>query len=202
MEEPINRSIAFFDTQFCRQVKEGDFALNPFEELALPYLHGRVLDLGCGLGNLTIQAARRGCTILALDGSAHAIEHIRSVAAAERLPIEAVTADLTTYEISADFDVTVSIGLLMFLKRDRARQLLSEIQRHVVPGGYAIINVLIEGTTFLKMFEPGHYYLFGHDELQDSFAGWEMLESRYNDFVAPGQTVKMFTTVVARKPRL
>jgi hypothetical protein len=25
--------------------------------------------------------------------------------------------------------------------------------------------------------EPGRYYLFGHDELQDGFAGWEILES-------------------------
>jgi len=50
------------------------------------------------------------------------------------------------------------------------------------------------------MFEPTQYYLFGHAELQDSFAGWETLESRYHNFDAPGQTVKMFTTVVANKP--
>lgn len=88
----------------------------------------------------------------------------------------------------------------MFLKRDRARELLSEIHQDVRPGGYVITNVLIEGTTFFEMFEPGHYYLFGRDELADTFAGWEMVESRYNNFEAPGLTVKMFTTVVARKP--
>jgi tellurite methyltransferase len=201
MAEPTNRGIEFFDTQFQRQIRDYEFVLNPFEESVLPYLSGRVLDLGCGLGNLTIEAARRGCSVLALDASAHAIERIRSVAASESLSVEATVADLVTYQISEDFDVIVSIGLLMFLKRDRARELLSEIHRHVRPGGNAIINVLIEGTTFLEMFEPGHYYLFGHDEIQDSFAGWQILESKYNNFEAPGQTVKMFTTVVARKPR-
>jgi tellurite methyltransferase len=199
MATTSNRSIEFFDTQFQRQIRESEFVLNPFEEFALPYMRGRVLDLGCGLGNLTIEAARHGCSVLALDGSANAIERIRSVAAAERLSVDAAVADLTTYQISGDFDVVVSIGLLMFLKSGRAGELLNEIQRHVAPGGYAIINVLIEGTTFLEMFEPGHYYLFGLDELQDGFAGWELRESRYDNFEAPGQTVKMFTTVVAKK---
>ena len=48
------KPIAFFDTQFQRQVRESDFALNPFEQLALDYIAGTVLDYGCGLGNLSI----------------------------------------------------------------------------------------------------------------------------------------------------
>ncbi|MEK6320935.1 MAG: class I SAM-dependent methyltransferase [Acidobacteriota bacterium] len=199
MTKTSNRSTEFFDTQFHRQIRDGEFALNPFEELVLPYLHGRVLDLACGLGNLTIEAARRGCSVLALDASPNAIERIRRVAAADGLSIEATVADLTLYQLSGDFDAIVSIGLLMFLKGGRALELLSEIQRHVRPGGCAIINVMIEGTTYLEMFEPGHYYLFDHDEIHDSFAGWEILESKYDNREAPGQTVKMFTTVVARK---
>lgn len=200
MAEAINRSIEFFDAQFQRQVRDGDFTLNLFENLALPYLRGRVLDLGCGLGNLALEAARGGCSVLALDASANAIEHIRSAAAAEGWSLEATVADLTTCQIGEDFDVIVSIGLLMFLNRDRARELLSEIQGHVRTGGNAIINVLIEGTTYLEMFEPEHYYLFGRDELLESFNGWKILESRYDNFEAPGQTLKRFTTIVARKP--
>jgi len=200
MAELINRSIEFFDAQFQRQVQEGDFTLNPFERLSLPYLRGQVLDLGSGLGNLTIEAARNGCSVLALDASPNAIERIRSVAAADGLAIEAILADLTRYQITEDFDVIVSIGLLMFLERSRAQELLRDIHQHVRPGGSAIINVLIEGTTYLGMFEPTQYYLFGHSELQSSFDGWEILESTYHNFEAPGKTVKMFTTVVARKP--
>ena len=55
-----NRSIDFFDDQFRRQIGARDFSLNPFEHAALPFLKGRVLDLGCGLGNLAIAAARNG----------------------------------------------------------------------------------------------------------------------------------------------
>ena len=196
----MNRSVDFFDTQFERQVRAGDFALNPFEQLALQFLRGRVLDLGCGLGNLAIEAARRGCSVVALDASVHAIERIRKVAGAEALPVEAKVADLATYRITEDFDVIVSIGLLMFMESFCARQLLNEIQSHVKPDGLAIINVLIEGTTYLDMFEPGRYYLFGRNELRDQFVEWDLLESKYDSFDAPGSTVKWFATVVARKP--
>ncbi len=198
----MNRSVDFFDSQFKRQIAGGDFALNPFEKLALPFLRGRVLDLGCGLGNLSIEAARRGCSVLALDASVNAIKRIREVAAAYGLPIEAEVADLANYRIVDDFDVIASIGLLMFMERSCAHRLLNEIQSHVKPGGLAIINVLIAGTTYLDMFEPGHFYLFGENELTERLAGWNLLETRCDSFEAPGSTVKRFATVVARKIKL
>jgi hypothetical protein len=54
-------------------------ALNPFEEAALPYLTGRVLDLGCGLGNLGVAVAICGCEVVAVDASPIAIEHLSQV---------------------------------------------------------------------------------------------------------------------------
>jgi len=53
-----NRSVEFFDAQFQRQVQDGDYQLNPFETLALNYLKGEILDLGAGIGNLSLEAAR------------------------------------------------------------------------------------------------------------------------------------------------
>jgi tellurite methyltransferase len=195
----MNRSVDFFDAQFERQIRGGDFALNPFEKLALPYLCGRVLDLGCGLGNLAIEAGRRGCQVLALDASVSGVANIRNIAEAENLSVNAEVADLASYRITENFDVIVSIGLLMFMESSQAHRLLNEIRSHVGPDGLAIINVLIEGTTYLDMFEPGRYYLFGENELTDRFSEWNLLESRYDSFDAPGSTVKKFATVIARK---
>ena len=48
------RSVEFFEQQFRRQVQAKEFVLNPFEMLAVDYLSGDVLDLGCGLGNLSL----------------------------------------------------------------------------------------------------------------------------------------------------
>ena len=70
-------SIQFFDKQFAEQSRTGGCKLNPFELAAIPYLKGRVLDYGCGMGNLAFAAAERGCDVLALDASPAAIRHIQ-----------------------------------------------------------------------------------------------------------------------------
>lgn len=56
--DSLSHSIHFFETQFRQQVADGALHLNPFETLALPFLRGRVLDYGCGLGNLAVAAAQ------------------------------------------------------------------------------------------------------------------------------------------------
>ncbi len=74
-------SIEFFDRQFARQVGEPDIGLNPFEQSALPQLRGHVLEYGCGMGQLALAAARAGCSVVALDASAVAIQRLQRVAA-------------------------------------------------------------------------------------------------------------------------
>lgn len=198
----VNDSVKFFDAQFQQQTRDHDFRLNPFELAALPYLHGRVFDYGCGLGNLAFAAAERGCSVLALDASPAAIAHIKRRAAAEALPVQAALADLRNHELDEDFDAVVSIGLLMFFDCPTAFRALSNLQSHVRAGGVAVVNVLIEGTSYLDMFEPKGHCLFSRTELASRFAGWSMLRSEFSDFEAPGERNKAFATVIARKPRV
>ena len=195
-----DRSIEFFDEQFARQIRDHDFQLNPFEQMALPHLHGRVLDFGCGMGNLALAAARRGCSVVALDASAAAIARLREVAAAESLAIAAAQADLRDYPIGENFDTVVSIGLLMFFDCPTALRALAELQAHVKPGGTGIVNVLVEGTTYLDMFDAGGHCLLHREELERRFARWTILASEFSDYPAPGGRIKSFATLIARKP--
>lgn len=194
-----NRSVDFFERQFQEQIARQDFNLNPFEELALRHLRGTVLDLGCGLGNLALAAARRSHRVVAVDASHAAVERIREVASRDALPVDAIESDISTWRPDREFDSVAAIGLLMFFAHKHAVELLENLQRHVRRSGVAVVNVLIEGTTFLKMFDSSGWCLFGRDELPRRFDGWTLLESRIDRFDAPGGTQKVFSTVVAER---
>ncbi len=152
-----NESVDFFARQFDRQIAAGEYQLNPFEQWTLPHLRGEVLELGCGLGNLSMTAAQRG----------HAV---------------------------------IAIGLLMFFTCADARRVLQEIRLAVRPGGVAAVNVLVEGTTFMAMFDPASHCLFPPAELQATFSDWDVLLARSDDFPAPDDTRKRFVTVIAQRP--
>lgn len=192
-------SVDFFDRQFAHQVAAADYALNPFERALLPYLHGEVLELGCGLGNLALAAAQAGCRVTAMDASPIAVADLQRRAAALDLPLQATAAELRAYKAGRQYDTVVSIGLLMFFPCADARAALGELRASVRPGGTAAVNVLIEGTTYMAMFDPAGYCLFGREELAAAFEGWEVLLSRHEDFAAPGGTLKRFHTLVARR---
>ena len=193
----FNRSIAFFDAQFRREAGCGELALNPFERAVLPHLRGSVLDMGCGLGNLALAAAKRGCEVLAVDASPAGIESLGARAAGTG--VRPLLADAREFEAGRRFDAVVSIGLLMFFDCDTARSLVRRWQSWVGPGGVMALNVLVEGTTFLDMFDPSGHCLWKPAELDAAFAAWDPLYVADEEFPAPGGTVKRFHTLIARK---
>jgi tellurite methyltransferase len=200
IELPDAGAVDFFERQFRVQVAGADYALNPFEQALLPFVSGDVLDLGCGLGNLAVAAAQRGCHVTAIDASPAAIADLARRAQAQKLEIEAHVAELRHYVPGRSYDTVVAIGLLMFFACADARGLLARLRDAVKPGGIIALNVLIDGTTWLAPFGTQPFCLFGHDELTRAFADWEILFSRHDDFAAPGNTLKRFHTLVARSP--
>ena len=88
----------------------------------------------------------------------------------------------------------------MFFPPQAARKALGKIKSLVRPGGLAAVNVLIEGTTFVDMFDPSGYYLFAENELSEAFSDWITEYSKLDSFAAPNDTVKRFCTLVARRP--
>lgn len=196
-----NNSIKFFESQFQRQVLDQQYALNPFETLALNYLKGEVLDLGCGLGNLSLEAAKQGHRVVAVDASPTAVARIHADATRAGLPVQVIRAEIEKWSIDRLYDTIVAIGLLMFFRHETAIKLLQAVQKHVKPGGCAIVNVLIDGTTYMGMFDLDNYCLFQQKELEERFAGWKIVESHNQTFPAPEAKRKEFSTVIAEKPR-
>ncbi len=196
----MNRSIDFFSRQFARQIAAADYALNPFELRALPHARGSVLDLGCGLGNLALAAAQAGAEVTALDASGEAIEALRARATTVGAPVHAAAADLTDWRADRQFDCVISIGLLMFLPCASAARLLDELQRATRPGGVLVLNVLVQGTTFLDMFDPEGFCLFAAEDVRARFAGWRVIDDATEDFPAGNAQLKRFVTLIVRRP--
>lgn len=59
--------------------------------------------------------------------------------------------------------------------------------------------MLTEGTSYMGMFEPGNYYLFRKNELEERFKGWTILLCRHDSFDAPANTKKDFCTIIVQK---
>ena len=71
-----NQSVNLFEKQFQRQVRDNEFALNPFEQLALEYLNREKLDLGAGFGNLSLETGLRGNRVNAVEAGPTAVTRI------------------------------------------------------------------------------------------------------------------------------
>jgi hypothetical protein len=95
----------------------------------------------------------------------------------------------------------LGIGLPMFFDRETAQRSLADPKARLFPGGAMIVNMLVEGTTCMDMFDAESHRLFARETRPGSFAGWDPIWSEFGDFGAPGGLQKSFSTVVARELR-
>jgi SAM-dependent methyltransferase len=70
------------------------------EQQVFEFVHGRVLDVGCGAGRHSIEAQRRGLDVVAIDISPGAVEvcRRREVRDVRLLPLAAIDAGLGTFD--------------------------------------------------------------------------------------------------------
>jgi SAM-dependent methyltransferase len=121
---------------FAKYLEPG--ALEFFERLSIP-AGTELLDIGCGAGQLTIPAAKRGIRVTGLDLSQNLVDEANARARAEELPIEIRQGDAEDLPFpTASFEMSLSLIGSMFAPRPEL--VASEMLRVTKPGGKVIMG--------------------------------------------------------------
>lgn len=117
--------------RFSRYLEGG--AREFYERLAVPP-GSRLLDVGCGSGQLALMAAKDGLDVTGVDIASNLIERARARAQAEglRVRFEEADAEALPFE-DASFDAVVSLIAAMFAPRPDF--VAKELLRVCTPGG-------------------------------------------------------------------
>lgn len=159
------------------------------------FVHGRVLDAGCGTGELSLYLAAKGHSVVGVDASPTAVERARRKARIRGLPVEFRVADALEPPEIGRFDTVVDSGLFhVFDDADRARYVdtLGSLLR---PGGRALVLCFadtVPGRGGPRRVSPG--------ELREAFAdGWSVEWIRESVFETRGGGVPAYLALVERR---
>ncbi|HEV2581963.1 MAG TPA: class I SAM-dependent methyltransferase [Ktedonobacteraceae bacterium] len=101
----------------------------------------QALEIGCGAGFMSIELARRGFHVQAIDSVQAMVELTRSHAleagVEEHLSVEVGDITALAYEQDA-FDLTLAIGVIPWI--ERVGPAMQELARVTRPGGYVILT--------------------------------------------------------------
>ncbi len=120
-----------------------DARLGALADLLLHRHPRRVLDLGCGRGELTFQAARQGAEVVAVDYSAAALELAESCFGDNpELRQRVVFHRTAVSELALDgrFDAVVAADLVEHLSPPEVEALFDLVARHLAPGGFFVVH--------------------------------------------------------------
>jgi SAM-dependent methyltransferase len=104
---------------------------------------GRVLELGCGSGRLTIPIARSGVDIIGADLSESMLAAARAKALAAGVAVEFVQTDMRDFELPGRFAAIFIPGnsLLHLFTVEDWKRCLACVRRHLAPSGRLVFDI-------------------------------------------------------------
>lgn len=149
------------------------------ERRAVSHVRGRVLDVGCGAGRVSLYLQQRGHDVLGIDLSPLAVRvsRLRGVKRARVLAFKEIDFG------PGSFDSVVMFGnnFGLFGSRDGARRLLPRLRTMTTPGG-----VLIgESVDPYATDNPDHLEYQRRNRERGRMSGQVRIRARYRTFVGP-----------------
>jgi SAM-dependent methyltransferase len=134
-----------------------------FIEQAATLLSGAsVIDLMCGYGRHTLQLAKRGHKVTAIDNLPDYIQEICEKAEAEALSVKTQLNSLLAMQLTDTYDAAICMGnSFSFFSKEEAQQILATISAHLRVGGCFIINTWMLGEIAIRHFKEKEWFYAG-----------------------------------------
>lgn len=121
-----------------------------------------VIDIMCGYGRHSLELARRGLKVTAVDNLPDYINEIKERAAIENLQVESICTDVLEMQIDKQYDTALCMGnSLQFFNEEDTLRLLSNISGHLKPAGKLFINTWSIAEIAMKNFKEKSWSRFG-----------------------------------------
>lgn len=103
-----------------------------------------VCDLCCGIGRHSLELARRGYAVTAVDRTERYLEEARNRATDEGLSVEFVQADMRRFRRPESFDLVVNLftSFGYFEEAQDDRLVLENVYRSLRPGGRLVLEMI------------------------------------------------------------
>ena len=121
-----------------------------------------LLDVMCGYGRHSLELARKGIKVTAVDNLPDYIHEIKEKAAAGKLEIECLCEDALEMQLDKQYDAVICMGnSLQFFNEEDTLRLLSNISAHLKPGGKFFINTWSIAEIAMKDFKDKSWSRIG-----------------------------------------
>ncbi len=156
--------------------------------------HGKIIDIGFGMGREAIRFAKKGFVVTALDKDEKAIDSLKKQISGSKkqLNIKFENKDIKDYKMPKNFyDAVLAFNSLIFLKKSEFLKVIQKIKDSLTPGGLIFISLfttddpsyksfqkstkLAERNTFLSKRNGWYWHFMDKGELQNLFSDFETL---------------------------